>query len=313
MMTKLLKSDIKLLKKLQNIMAVTGFEERMSKFLLEYIQRNKHKWKKKPKIIYGKKFDNMIILVFGKPRTAVLAHMDEVGFMSGHNNVLFRLGNAKEKNGDKLCGYVNNKRVYATVVKKPRKLYFRSNDDIPLGTVFSYVSQWKEAKNYIKSSAVDNCVGILNLLHVAKKLENGILVFTQQEEGGTLRGGLGSVAKYIYETCNVSQILISDVTSVAGGIKHGEGSVIGVGVEELPDKGFLDKITTIVEEQNLSTQAEIRRTGKSDFTRLLATPYHFDICYVGTPVSYKHTSKEKVYKSDIIDMFNVYSTLMQHL
>ena len=125
MSSKVYRKDIKLLKKLQSIMAVTGNEERMKTFLLKYIQQNKKNWKTLPKIIHGHKFDNMIILVFGKPRTAAFAHMDDVGFITGHNNKLFRLGNTKEQNKDKLYGYVNNKKVLATIVKKPRSLNFQ--------------------------------------------------------------------------------------------------------------------------------------------------------------------------------------------
>jgi len=310
-MIKLLKSDIKLLKKLQTIIAVTGNEERMTSFLLDYIRKNKHKWKRKPKIIHGKKFGNMIILVFGKPRTAALAHMDEVGFMTAHDNKLLRLGHSKEKNKDKLYGFVNNKRVFATVIKKPRHISYRSQSNIPLGTILSYVSNWRESKNYITSPAIDNCAGILNLLYIARKLENGILVFTEREEGSN--GGLGSIAKYIYEKCGVSQILISDITPTSTTVKHGKGAVIGVGIEELPDQQFLHKINTIATTYDLPTQAEIRKTGKSDFSRLAATPYIFDMCYLGVPVSNKHSSSEKMFKRDLEDMFAVYSELMARL
>ena len=310
-MVKLLQSDIKLLKKLQTISAVTGNEGNMKTFLLQYIQKNKSKWKKVPKVVYGNEFGEMIIMVFGKPRTAVLAHMDEVGFMTGHNKKLFRLGNTKEVNNDKLYGYANNKKITATLIKKPRKLYYRSNNDIPLGTFLSYVPNWKESKNYVINGGMDNCVGMLCLLRLAKTLENGILVFTQREEGGV--GGLGSIAKYIYDKCKVSQILICDVTSTSKSIRHGEGSVIGVGIEELPDQAFFKKIMDVSETYNLSVQAEIRKTGKSDFTRLLTTPYYFDMCYIGTPISNKHSSKEKIHKSDILDLFKVYNTLMKNL
>ena len=158
---------------------------------------------------------------------------------------------------------------------------------------------------------MDNCIGILNLLHIAKNLKNGILVFTQGEEKED--GGLGSIAKYIYEKCKVSQILISDVTSVTTGIKHGDGSVIGVGVEELPNPQFLRNITDILTKNKLDVQAEIRKTGKSDFSRLLLTPYNFEMCYIGCPVSHKHSSNEKIYKKDIINMFEVYTKLMRSL
>ena len=148
-------------------------------------------------------------------------------------------------------------------------------------------------------------------MRIAKKLENGILVFTQKEE--IEDAGLGSIAKYIYETCKVSQILISDVTSVTKNIKHGRGSVIGIGAEEMPDQEFLQEINKITTSLHLPIQPEIRQTGSSDFSRLLMTPYHFDMCFIGIPVSHKHSSCEKVFKRDIANMFDVYSTLMKHL
>ena len=311
-MVKISRNDINLLKKLQNVMSVTGNEEDMKFFLLNYIKKNKNKWNKCPKVIHGREYGNMIILVFGKkPRVAALAHMDEVGFMVGHNNKLFRLGYSKEKNGDKLYGYVNNKLVTARIKKRPRKLHFTSTYDLAVGTVLSYETHWKESLNYVTNAAMDNCIGILTLLHVAKKLNNGILVFTQREEGGTLHGGLDSVAKLIYKKYNVRQILISDVTSTSSSIKHGRGPVIGIGVAETPPQHFIQKITHILDTEEV--QAEIRKGGRSDFTRLLSTPYLFDMCFVGIPVSNKHSSQERIHKQDILQMFRVYSLLMRFL
>lgn len=71
--------DYSLLKTLCNIHAPSGNESALTDFILKYIEANKNKWKTQPVIFAGDDFQNCIILVFGKPRTAVYAHMDNIG------------------------------------------------------------------------------------------------------------------------------------------------------------------------------------------------------------------------------------------
>ena len=314
-MVKLLQSEINLLKNLQNTMSVSSHEHRMKTFLLDYINKHKKCWKKKPKIVYGEKFNNMIILVFGKPRTAVLAHMDEIGFMAGNKNRLFEIGNTEVKKGDKLYGYNNkNEKINAVVSKVGKKLLkFSSKQNISIGTVLSYSPTWKETKKYIIGGANDNCVGILTLLHLAKTLENGILIFTTQEET-SMDKNLGSIAKYLYEICKIKQVLVVDAASTTKDIIICKGPVIGVGIEEIPSPFYLSKINKIIEKHNFSIQLEIRDDFEtSDFSRLTYSPYTFDICFIGFPIEKMHSTYEKVCKTDISTMFDIYSALMKNL
>ena len=71
---------MKLLKEMCSIHAPSGNEVAMTKFLLNYVKKNEKSWKVKPKIFSGDGFQDCIILVFGKPKTAIFAHIDSIGF-----------------------------------------------------------------------------------------------------------------------------------------------------------------------------------------------------------------------------------------
>ena len=96
--------DFTLLKKLQTINSTSGDEYLMKDFLIDFIKKNMNSWKNKPELIYGKDFQDCLILKFGKPRTAVYAHMDSVGFTVRYNNELIKIGGAKIINKTELVG-----------------------------------------------------------------------------------------------------------------------------------------------------------------------------------------------------------------
>ena len=83
---------MELLKKMCEIHAPSGEEIRMKKFVLKHIEENKNNWKTQPKLHYGKGFQDNIILVFGKPNTAIFAHLDSIGFTVKYNNEIVKIG-----------------------------------------------------------------------------------------------------------------------------------------------------------------------------------------------------------------------------
>src|SRR5690349_18675793 len=93
-----------LLKQLCGIHAPSGEEYRMKDFLLKYIQKEKANWSVKPKVIHGDELQDCIILKFGKPRTAIFAHMDSIGFTVRYNNQLLPIGSPDAEMGTKLVG-----------------------------------------------------------------------------------------------------------------------------------------------------------------------------------------------------------------
>src|SRR5688572_23920556 len=93
-----------LLSTLCKINAPSGNETAMTSFLLDYINSQKKSWKTMPVIYYGVGFQNCIVLVFGKPKCAVYAHIDNIGFMTRYGNELVRIGTPKIATGYNLTG-----------------------------------------------------------------------------------------------------------------------------------------------------------------------------------------------------------------
>ena len=63
----------------------------MTEFVLDYIKINQDSWKVKPELFYGDGFQDCIVLVFGKPTTAIFAHLDSIGYTVKYNNEVEKL------------------------------------------------------------------------------------------------------------------------------------------------------------------------------------------------------------------------------
>src|SRR5690606_20409401 len=97
-------NSFQLLKELCIIHAPSGNEVAMKEFILDYIQKNAKAWKHKVKVIHGPGLQDNIILVFGKPKTAIFAHMDSIGFTVRYGKQLVKIGGPVAKTGFKLVG-----------------------------------------------------------------------------------------------------------------------------------------------------------------------------------------------------------------
>ena len=95
---------MELLKEMCQIHAPSGNEIKMTEFVLNYIAKNKKNWKVKPQVFSGKGFQDCIVLVFGKPRTAIFAHMDSIGFTVRYEKQLVKIGGPRTIAGMKLVG-----------------------------------------------------------------------------------------------------------------------------------------------------------------------------------------------------------------
>ena len=158
---------------------------------------------------------------------------------------------------------------------------------------------------------MDNRLGVWNALEVAKTLENGIICFSCWEEVGG--GSVGYLGKYIYEKWGVRQALISDITWVTEGVKHGKGVAISRRDSGIPRRSYVDRIIQLANESGISYQIEVESAGGSDGNQLQKSSYPFDWCFIGAPEDNVHSPDEKVHKSDIKDMVALYKYLMKHL
>lgn len=304
--------DTKLLNHLCKVHAPSGNEIAMKEFLLEYVQKNKKKWKVKPEIIEGDEFQDCVILRFGKPRTAIFTHMDSIGFTVRYFNQLLPIGSPDAEMGTKLVGEDGLGPIECELeYDKENHAFYKFDRQIERGTELTYKIDFVESKNFIQSAYLDNRLGIYNSLKVAENLQDGVIAFSCWEEHGG--GSVPYLVKYIHETWSIRQALISDITWISDGVEPGKGVAISMRDRNIPRKSYINRIIDVARKRKVDYQLEVEGSGSSDGRELQTSPYPFDWCFVGAPEQNPHTPHEKVHKHDIKSMVDLYGWLMKDL
>ena len=306
---------MELLKTLCHIEAPSGSEQNMTEFVLDYIKSNQDSWKVKPELFYGDGFQDCIVLVFGKPTTAIFAHLDSIGYTVKYNNEVVKIGGPSTKEGIVLVGQDSQGRIEEKLQHKTdkdgNKILFVGRREVERGTTLTFKSNFRETDDFVQCCYMDNRLGVWNALKVAEKLENGIICFSAWEEHGG--GSVGYLAKFIYEKHRVKQALISDITWVTEGIEHAKGVAISIRDSGIPRRTYINRIIDLAKASNIPFQLEVENAGGSDGNALQRSPYPFDWCFIGAPEDFVHTPDEKVHKSDIKSMTQMYDYLMINL
>lgn len=305
-----------LLRQLCKIQAPSGNEDVMSNFLLKHIEKEQKNWKTKPEILFGDDFQDCIILVFGKPTTAIFAHMDSVGYTVGYNNNLIKIGGPSAKKGAKLVGQDCQGKIACTLNAEEDEHEFLTYSaifkrTIDRGTTLTYKPNFREDNEFIQCCYLDNRLGVFCALEVAKTLENGAIVFSAWEEHGG--GSVGYLAKFLYEGFGVKQALISDITWTTIGVTHGKGVAISLRDSGVPRRSYVNKIIALATQSKIPFQLEVESVGGSDGNALQRSPYPFDWCFIGAPEDFVHSPDEKVHKNDIKAMISMYNYLLERL
>lgn len=300
------------LKQMCRIHAPSGNEVDMTEFLLNYIDEQKKNWKVQPQILAGEGLQDCIVLVFGKPKTAIFAHIDSIGFTVRYKNQLVKIGGPRTENGYKLVGLDSIGSIECELnVDEEYNLSYNFHREIERGTMLTFLPEWIEDDDFIQCCYMDNRLGVYNALKVAETLENGMICFSCWEETGG--GSVEYLAKLMVEQYNVTQALISDITWVTEGVMHGQGSVISLRDSGLPRRKYVNRIIEIVKNGKIPFQLEVESSGGSDGNILHRAPYPIDWCFVGAPESDVHSPTEKVHKNDIAGMIEMYKLLMKEL
>ena len=306
---------MELLKTLCHIEAPSGSEQNMTEFVLDYINSNQDSWKVKPELFYGDGFQDCIVLVFGKPTTAIFAHIDSIGYTVKYNNEVVKIGGPSTKEGIVLVGQDSQGRIEEELQHKTdkdgNKTLFIGGREVERGTTLTFKADFRETDDFVQCCYMDNRLGVWNALKVAEKLENGIICFSAWEEHGG--GSVGYLAKFIYEKYGVKQALISDITWVTEGVKHAKGVAISIRDSGIPRRTYINRIIDLAKASNIPFQLEVENAGGSDGNALQRSPYPFDWCFIGAPEDFVHTPNEKVHKSDIESMTQMYDYLMINL
>jgi putative aminopeptidase FrvX len=303
---------MKLLKQLCEVHAPSGEESAMKDFLLKYIQKAKKGWKTKPEIYHGDGFQDCIVLAFGKPRTAIFAHMDSIGFTVRYFNQLLPIGSPDADAGTILVGEDSLGPIECELeFDKEHHAFYKFGRQIERGTSLTYKIDFREDKNFIQTPYLDDRLGVYVALQIAETLKDGVIVFSCWEEHGG--GSVPYLAKFIYEKWNIRQALIADITWVSDGVEHGKGAAISMRDRNVPRKEFVNRVIAIAKKRKQLFQLEVEGMGSSDGRELQVSPYPFDWCFVGAPQTGAHTPDEKVHKKDIQSMIDLYGWLMKDL
>ena len=288
----------------------------MTEYLLKYIEENKSNWKVEPKIIFGDGFQDNIILIFGEPRTAIFAHIDSIGYTVGYENNLIKIGGPSAKKGAILVGKDSKGEIEGILESEEDEHQFltyslKFDRAVDRATTLTYKPDYRETEEFVQCCYMDNRLGVWNALKVAETLENGAIVFSTWEEHGG--GSVGYLAKFLFETYQVKQALISDITWVTKGVQHGKGVAISMRDSGIPRRTYLNRIVDLAKDSNIPFQLEVESSGGSDGNALQRSPFPFDWCFVGAPEDHVHTPDEKVHKEDIKAMVDMYCYLMKKL
>jgi putative aminopeptidase FrvX len=305
-----------LLKQLIEIRGASGDESRVRDFVIDYVQTNSKNWKRIPELIYGDEFQDCLILVFGQPKTAIYAHMDSIGFTVGYDKELIKIGGPRAIDGMQLVGSDTQGEIETELMviedaDGNKELKYVLDRDIERGTILTFKPDFRETDEYIQSPYLDNRLGMWSALKVAEGLENGAIVFSTYEEHGG--NSVGFCAKYLYDRFKLRQSLISDITWVTHGVKHGGGVAISMRDSGVPRRSFLNRIIQLAQDSGISYQLEVESAGGSDGTMLQKSDLPIDWCFIGAPEDRVHTPDEKVFKYDIMCMVELYRYLMKHL
>lgn len=304
---------MKLLEQLCKIHAPSGNEQNLSIFILNYIQEHKSQWKAQPQVLYGDAFQDCIVLVFGKPRSAIFAHMDSIGFTVRYGRQMVKIGGPSIENGYKLVGEDAQGKIECTLEfdEEEGELTYNFEREIERGTELVFKCDFRETEETVQSCYMDNRLGVWSALQVAETLENGIIAFSCWEEHGG--GSVSYLSRYIYEQYGVKQGLISDITWVTEGVHAGEGVAISMRDSLIPRRAYVQRIISIAKESGIPFQLEVEGAGGSDAKELQRSDYPWDWCFVGAPEDNVHTPDEIVHKKDIDSMVALYKVLMEKL
>lgn len=289
----------------------SGNEVAMKDFLLDYIKKESKNWKHKPKVIHGKGFQDNMMLVFGKPRTAIFAHTDSIGFTVRYGKQLVKIGGPVIQKGFELVGSDSKGKCEATLTIVKDKLEYKAKRNFDTGTELVFKANWREDKEFVQCCYMDNRLGVFNALKVAETLKDGVIVFSTWEEHGG--GSVSYLQKYLAEKYKISQALISDISWISDGVLPAKGPVISMRDSLIPRRSYLNKIINIAKKHKLDYQLEVEGSGGSDAKELQMAEYAWDWCFIGAAEQFVHTPNEKVHKKDIEGMIELYKVLMKEL
>jgi putative aminopeptidase FrvX len=303
--------EMDILEDILNIQSTSGDESSMTNYLLNLVSERMKSWKVIPDIYSGTQLHDCLLLKFGKPKGAVFAHIDTIGFMSRYENQLVPIGGPEVENGTYLVGKDELGPIKCKIFEEEGNIFHDFQRKILPGTRLSFEQNIQISNDFIQAAYLDNRLGVYNALKLCETLEDGWVVFSTYEEHGG--GSIPALINFIQKTSPIGFALISDITWVTGGVHHHNGVVISIRDKHIPRRKFLEKILKLAEESSIPHQLEIESAGSSDGREVQFSPYFIDWCFIGAPEDNVHSPREKVSLKDLDSMVEMYRYLMPRL
>jgi putative aminopeptidase FrvX len=301
--------NFSLLQELCAIPAPSGSEHVLTQWLNHYLTTKVSSWKQNPVI---HQFQDCLIWVFGKPRTAVFTHLDNIGFTIGYQNELIPIGSPDYENGIMLVGKDAKGKIEAPlIIDDEEKIFIDFHRIVERGTRLTFKPMWQETNDTVQCCYMDNRAGLWVTLKLCETLENGIIVFSCYEEHGG--GTVGFLADFIQKNYNIHQSLICDITWSTEGVQAGKGVAISLRDRYIPRQSYLEKIVSLSEKSGVPFQLEVESAGGSDGSEIQRSPLLMDWCFIGAPEENVHCYNEKLHKQDLLGMLELYKFLMNTL
>lgn len=297
-------SDLDLLCRLQSIPGPSGDEGAIAAFVRRHCEgiagtdvRNIH---------------DLVLAVRGRPRVAIFAHTDTIGFTQGYDRRLIPLGGPRVEGGE---------RIREVNGPGEAEVRVRHRGDRPDWLLPKKVgrpgSRWVFADpltikgDRVRGPYLDNRAGVWNALQVLARCEDVAVVFCPGEEATGRGAFLG--ARLVYEELNIQQALISDITWHTRWIRCGKGPAVSYRDRMAPRQAFLERVLELSEASGVSFQHELEDGGGSDGHSLERSGYPVDWVFIGAPEKASHTPKSEARVSDLRGMADLYAHLVEGL
>lgn len=293
-----------LLQELQQIPGPSGDEGLIADFVQAYCEA-----------IPGatvRRYSDLVLVSRGKPRVAVFAHLDTVGFTLAYGRSLVPIGGPQPEGDERVreCGGSGRARLKL----KPgegRPAWRLSGKDGEPGSQWVYEAPLVVKNDQVSGPYLDNRAGVWNALRVLERLQDVAVVFTPGEEHSGRGAAIG--ARLVYEEWQVTQALISDITWHTDWIKLGKGPAVSYRDRSIPRRRYLNRVLAASVESGIPFQHEVESSGGSDGSVIDRSAYPIDWVFVGAPQKRSHTAKEECRISDLRAMVDLYVYLVPAL
>jgi putative aminopeptidase FrvX len=255
---------------------------------------------------------DVVIAQRGKPRVAIFAHTDTVGFTQAYERSLVSIGGPRVQGGERL-----------KEVRGPGKarIQIRLNDGEPEwiltgrdgrpGSRWVYAAGLQVKGDQVSGPYLDNRAGVWNGVRVLERCDDVVVLFTSGEE----HSGKGALlaAHIAFEDLGITRALISDITWDTDWIKNGKGPAVSHRDRSVPRRRYLEEVLGAAEHSGVRFQHEVERSGGSDGSSLDRLPYPIDWVFVGAPQKDPHTVHEVCSIRDLQAMVDLYAHLVPAL